>query len=99
VVYVVPDGEVLSASVEGKSLDVFPGWRLMFVGLPPAGVELEVVLRGAGPARLMVLDQTDGIPAALSANIHPEPADTMSAIMPRWIRGYPAFVSKTYMFE
>lgn len=96
-VYIVPHQEVVEASVAGKPVDVYPGWRFMFVGLPPEGVELDLVLRGADPAQLTVFDQTDGIP--LAAHYSPEPEDTMPAIMPRWARGYPTFVSKTYLFE
>lgn len=99
VVYVVPEQEVVSASVEGKSVMVTPAWRLLFVGLPPEGVELQLTLRGDGPARLTVLDQTDGLPAALAASYEPEPADTVPAILPRWARGYPAFVRQTFVID
>ncbi|WP_162909778.1 M28 family peptidase [Aggregatilinea lenta] len=99
VVYLAPDQEVVSASVEGKPIRVFPGWRFVFVGLPPEGVELELVVRGSDPTRLIVFDQTDGIPVALAAEYSPEPEDMMTANMPRWARGYPAFVSKTYVFD
>jgi len=99
VVYVVSDREVTGATVEGKSIAVQPGWRLMFVGVPADGVELELVLPASGGVRLTVLDQTDGIPTPLAAHYDPEPAATMPAILPRWARGYPAFVSKTFVFD
>jgi hypothetical protein len=87
----------VNASVQGKPIDVYPGWRFVFVGAPPAGVELDLTLRGAGPAHLTVLDQTDGLPPSLAARYGPEPEDTMPAIMPRWARGYPTFVTKAYL--
>jgi hypothetical protein len=99
VVYIVPDQEVVDASVEGKPIDVYPGWRFMFVGLPPEGVEFQLVLRGTDPVRLTVFDQTDGIPTTLATRYSPEPENMMPAILPRWARGYPAFVSKTYVFD
>jgi hypothetical protein len=98
-VYVVPDQEVVDASVEGKPIGVYPGWRFMFVGLPPEGIEFELVLRGSDPPRLTVIDQTDGIPAMFAGDYSPEPEDTVPAILPRWARGYPTFVSKTYVLD
>jgi hypothetical protein len=98
-VSVAPEQEVVQASVAGKPIDVYPGWRFVFVGVPAAGVELELVLRGSGPTRFTVFDQTDGLPPSLAARYSPEPEDTMPAILPRWARGYPAFVTKTYMVE
>jgi hypothetical protein len=98
-VYIVPDQEVVAAAVEGKPVAVYPDWRFMFVSLSPEGIELQLVLRDSGPVRLTVLDQTDGLPATLAARYRPEPEDTIPAILPRWARGYPTLVSKTYMFD
>jgi hypothetical protein len=98
-VSVAPEQEVVRASVEGKQIDVYPGWRFVFIGLPVEGIELELVLRGSGPSRFTVFDQTDGLPPALSARYEPDPDDTMPAILPRWARGYPTFVTKTYVLE
>jgi hypothetical protein len=41
------------------------------------------------------LDQTDGLSPSLAARYEPEPEDTMPAILPRWARGYPTFITKT----
>ncbi len=99
VLALVAQQDVLSASVEGKQIDVTEGWRFMFVGLPAEGVELELTLRGQGPTRLVVFDQTDGLPRPLVSGYGAEPADTMPAILPQWVRGYPTFVSAAYVLE
>jgi hypothetical protein len=98
-VSVASEQEVVQASVEGKPIEVYPGWRFAFVGPPDEGVELDLALRGSGPTRFTVFDQTDGLPPSLATRYNPEPEDTMPAILPRWARGYPAFVTKTYVVE
>jgi hypothetical protein len=99
IISVAPENEVVRASVAGKQISVYEGWRFVFVGLPPEGVELELTLRNARRAVLVVLDQTDGLPPSLTTGFgfSPEPEDTMPAILPRWARGYPAFVKRTYV--
>ncbi len=99
VVYVVADQEVLSASVDGRLIPVYPGWRLSLVGLPGEGVELELELADTGPTRIVVVDQTDGLPSALAEAYGPEPEDSIPAILPRWARGYPTLVRRSYTFD
>jgi len=82
VVSLATEHEVVSAAVQGKPINVYPGWRFVFVGTPADGVDLELVLRGAGPVRLTALDQTDGLPATLVAPFGPEPDDAMPVILP-----------------
>jgi hypothetical protein len=71
---------LIAARVEGRPVPVDAGeLRLPYVGLPAAGVELVLRLRGHGALRATVRDYTQGLPREL--NVPPRPPDTMPAAL------------------
>jgi len=78
--------EILGALVNGKKVPAerqaaapagrAGGWSLRYYGLPEGGVEVSLQAKSSRPVRLQVVDQTYGLPAALTAS-HPERPDYM----------------------
>jgi MFS family permease len=87
---------ITAASVEGQRIPMTDGMRdgeleLPYVGLPRAGITLELVLRGHGVLRAAARDWTQGLPSA--ANPPERPRDTMPA--PLSFRADPTIVGAT----
>jgi hypothetical protein len=82
-VLVVAQGEIVSAQLDGRPLDL-AGYepaaqgRLLvsYAGVPEGGVELELSVRSAGPLTITLRDTSDGLP---DLDIVPRPEDTMPA--------------------
>lgn len=69
------DTEVISVTVAGKPLA--PTHAINLATPPPEGFELELKVRGAGPLRLTVVDQTYGLPTLAGVSYRPRPPDMM----------------------
>jgi hypothetical protein len=78
-------GPIIEARVEGKPIDVEralsasrQNLRLVYEAPPPAGFELTLLVRSAGPITAGLTDYSNGLPSGLA--IPPRPTDTMPAI-------------------
>jgi Peptidase family M28 len=72
---------VLDSSVEGKSpgAGASDGYSAWFWGVPDGGFDLTLKLAEAGPIRINLIDQTDGLPSFPGMAITSRPADLMPA--------------------
>ncbi len=78
-------GTISRASIEGKPLDLTPltpkqrqALKLIFFGLPSAGIELNLELTNSQSVQMKLEDYTWGLPA-ISGKVTPRPADLMPA--------------------
>jgi hypothetical protein len=81
----VAQAEVLSASVNGHDLGK-PSearwhqsgqWSFDYANPPTDGIDVRLRLQGTGPATLVLVDRSSGLPAIRGANLPPRPADSM----------------------
>jgi hypothetical protein len=79
-------GTLERAQIDRKPLDLTPltpkqrqALKLIFFGLPPAGIELNLELTNAQSVEMKLEDYTWGLPAIAGKVIAPRPADLMPA--------------------
>ena len=68
--------EVTASAVNGKLLqNAMPPnqWGLRYFSLPPAGIELTLTIRSAGPVKIRVMDQSYGLPELPGTVLKPRP--------------------------
>jgi hypothetical protein len=79
------EGEVLSASVNGRDLGKpsdarwhQPGqWGFDYANPPAEGIELQLRVQAPGPVKLVLVDRSSGLPTIPGGNFPPRPADSM----------------------
>ena len=99
--------DVLGATVNGKQIDnsqrsgpYDPNrpWRLFYYAPPAEGVELNLDIRPGQPLKLKVLDQSFELPAALTANFKPRPADKIPTPYPFNPYGDATMITRSFAF-
>lgn len=81
----VAQGEVLSASVNGRDLGKpsdarwhQPGqWGFDYANPPVEGVDVQLRVQGPGPVKVVLVDRSTGLPTIPGENLPPRPADSM----------------------
>ena len=81
----IAQGEVLSASVNGRDLGKpsearwhQPGqWGFDYANPPVEGIDLQLLLQASGPVKVVLVDRSTGLPTIPGANLPPRPADSM----------------------
>lgn len=86
---------LLAAAVDGQRLQPLGNQQLMISGLPATGLDLTVRLQASGPARLILIDQTAGLPVLVSVSLPARPATTMALPGPEWAQGDPTLVLRS----
>jgi hypothetical protein len=96
-------GEVVALAVDGHAVDLktldrsrdgtFP---VEYRNAPATGWELTLSVRSTEPVTIVVETTKDGLPAAITAEMSPRPAEMMPA--PGYARD-PTIVSKTFRFD
>ena len=79
-VWVNVAGAEVTGAVNGRALHTSRGgepWSLRYVGLPPAGIELTLQVKGQGAVQVQAVDRTSGLPALPDVARHRRPDDTM----------------------
>lgn len=78
-VYVDSNTEILSASINDKTLNDEPTaqWGLQIEGFPKQGVELSLRLKDSQPLKIRLVDQSSGLPPVHAAAIS-EPANVVA---------------------
>jgi hypothetical protein len=75
---------VLAAILEGRKVQVSEMdkrnkvWGIVYLALPPEGIEVDVTLPASENPQLTVTDQSDGLPIISGYQIEPRPNDRMS---------------------
>jgi hypothetical protein len=80
----VEKATVLAATVEGRKAQVNEvdkrnkTWGIVYLALPPEGVEVDVTLKASENPQITVIDQSDGLPIFPGFHVEPRPNDRMS---------------------
>jgi hypothetical protein len=53
-------------------------WGIVYLALPPEGVEVDVTLKASENPQITVIDQSDGLPIFPGFHVEPRPNDRMS---------------------
>ncbi len=105
-IYFDSDTEVLSAALDGKSLEgagagtngsSLNPLRISFAAPPADGIELKLEVRAARPLKLTVQDVSYGLPTLPGQTNAPRPPDSMPA--PSSTASDTTIVGKTFNFE
>jgi hypothetical protein len=79
-------GELTEATVNGRPVNIadIPTHRrqrftLLYFGLPPGGVEVDLTLRGTGAMTGTLADYSNGLPSLPGTTVTPRPADFIPA--------------------
>jgi hypothetical protein len=81
---IVRNAAVVRAALEGRNIQVGEAdarnrlWGLIFVGLPPDGLHLDLTMKAPCTPQLIVTDQSDGLPELPGSNTKPRSGDRMS---------------------
>ena len=103
-VYLQPDVEVLSSTVNGqplKSLNASTAnhaekeWALLYFGALPDGIELTLDVNTVKPVTFKVVDRSYGLPPALVSSARPRPNYLMPLVLPN---NGTTLVSKSFVF-
>jgi hypothetical protein len=93
------NGEVLSASVEGKLLKSHAAtqksWRLLYLAPPKEGIELVLETRSTPPLAVRLVDESYGLPLRDGGTFTDRPAHMMPA---PFFRSDFSLVSQNYSF-
>ena len=80
-----PESEILEASLNGQPLPL-PAktrwnpsgrWSLAYYNAPADGAELRLRVKGTGPAKLVFIDHSPGLPSLPGVTVTPRPPDQM----------------------
>jgi hypothetical protein len=80
----VEKATVVAATLEGRKAQVNEMdkrnkvWGLVYLALPSEGIEVDLTLNASENPRLIVTDQSDGLPSILGFHVEPRPNDRMS---------------------
>jgi len=80
----VEKATVLAATIEGRKAQVNEvdkrnkTWGIVYLALPPDGVEVDVTLKASENPQITVIDQSDGLPIFPGFHVEPRPTDRMS---------------------
>lgn len=53
---------VLDSTINGKRLPVTRDWHLLYINIPPTGLDLKLTVKGFAPVRLGMVDRSPGLP-------------------------------------
>jgi Peptidase family M28 len=79
----VEKATVLAAAIEGRKVQVNEvdkrnkTWGIVYLALPPEGIEVDVTLETSDNPQLTVADQSDGLPSISGFHVEPRPNDRM----------------------
>jgi hypothetical protein len=81
----LPDNQVIDGWVQDRKLgqpsdsrwNKSGKWAFNYANVPPDGIDLRLQIKGAGPAKLVILDHAIGLPEIPGANFLPRPPDSM----------------------
>ncbi len=74
---------VIHATLDGRHVQVGEGdarnklWGIIYVGLPPKGIDLQLTVKALDNPELTVTDQSDGLPDVPGFRINPRASDKM----------------------
>lgn len=92
--YLEANPEILASSINGQAIDGAPSpWSLRYFGVPPQGIEISWKVKSTQPLRLVVFDQSYGLPVIPNGSYQSRPS---------YMTPFPAaindstFVSKTF---
>jgi hypothetical protein len=105
-IYTNPETEIGAASINGKRIGESSTvankgqkqWGLRYFAPPAGGLDLTLEVRSSQPLKIRVVDQTYGLPQALSSTYQPRPVNTIPTAYPYSPCSDSTLVSKSYIF-
>ena len=102
---IVRNAAVVRAVLEDNNIQVGDGdtraklWGLVFIGLPPEGIHLDVTVKASDALRFLVTDQADGLPEVPGLRAKPRSENRMSLPVIWPFFDSATLVSRTFLIE
>ena len=93
---------VIRATLDGRHVQVGEEdarnklWGIVYVGVPPEGIDLELTVKGLDNPELTITDQSDGVPDIPGFNRSPRPNDRMPSPQVWPFFDFTVLVSRTF---